>query len=435
MQNSHRENIVNQLLRRPALGAFILIFLMLALNAIFNSLASAFGFNFPYTTFLFNSNDLFADYFKVIFSYPDAGNLRIEGTSRVSKLLATYLDYNSYQGYVGLPTGSLTHFHLTPLTTFFSLINLKLMKYVNPIYLFIGMLLINIYGIYIIIREIAFCKTDKILWCLTFLICYPTLFLVTRGNLFAGITALSLIGYLILMYKGKQRYLAIALLALAVNIRPNSIIFVCALLLGKSESKVKDLLVFLAVAASFFLTALSLSNFLYADYTISNFLAGLRTYHALYVVQDNGMTYGSSLYGLLKAVFGFNAYFESASALIGAAIVATATAYYVSNKISKLSFVFNLCSAYALSSSVFADYHLLIFLAPLMCLYLQSGSSCHPLETPLRKQEMILIFFSSILLLSPKNYVFHGIASAQIIINPIILLMTSAILIAKIRVG
>jgi hypothetical protein len=72
--------MIKQISRKPAFYIFAIIFFFTALNSIFNSLLFSLGYGFPYTTFLFNPADRFADYFKGIFSYPDAANLHIEVT-------------------------------------------------------------------------------------------------------------------------------------------------------------------------------------------------------------------------------------------------------------------------------------------------------------------------------------------------------------------
>lgn len=426
-QENYRDNLISMLTQKPALLVFILIFTMVALNSIFNSLAVAVGLDFPKTTFLFAPNDLFADYFKVIFSYSGASDIQIHGV--FSTLLSSYLKNNPYHGGDSLVSGALTHFHLTPLTTLFSLLNLQLMNYITPQWLFFVLILGFFIGVYLLIIKIACSKSDRLLWFLSVLLCYPTLLAITRGNIFAGITSLALTGYLILMSKDENKFLALFLLAIAVNIRPNAIIFILALLFGKSKSKIGHVSIFFVIAGGVFFNSLYLSNYIYPDYTLTNFLSGLKSYHAMYVFSNGGLAYGSSLYGPLKVVFGATSATEISAMILTILLLAPAVWLRWGNKISNSSFIFIICSCYVLGSSVFADYHLGVFFAPLMLYYL-GGKEKPTMNLQLSdRAEYAMIYFGSVFMLVPKNYVFYRGMSAQVVLNPMaLLLVTTAIL-------
>jgi len=425
LQDIKKDNMITVLIQKPALLAFIMIFAMVALNSIFNTLAVAVGLDFPRTTFLFSPNDLFADYYKVLFSYPSASGIQINGASKLSTLLLSYLNNNPYHGVEGLVSGTLTHFHLTPFSTLFSLINLQLMRYISPQSLFFLLILVFFIGVYLLIVKITCSKFERLLWFLSVLICYPTLFIITRGNIFAGITSLALIGYLVFVSQNKNKYFALFMLAIAVNIRPNAIIFILALLLGKSRPKISSVLVFFAMAGCIFFSSLYLSNFLYPDYTLTNFLAGLKIYHASHVFGNGGLAYGSSLFGPLKVVFGATSTTEIFAMLIAILLLVPAVWLRIGNKISNSSFIFIICSCYVLGSSVFADYHLGIFLAPLILHYLD-GKEKPTMNLQLSdKAEYALIYLGSVFMLIPKNYIFYRGISAQVVLNPIALLLVS----------
>lgn len=417
--------IANELDRRPAFLIFVIIFSLTALNAIFNSIAFSLGYEFPYATFLFNPNDRFADYFKMVFSYPGAADLQIAGASRFSMLLSDYLYNNPYKGLAGLARGELTNFHLTPLTTIISLLNLKFMHYLNPVMIFVAILLLGLTVVYKFIVNISGSKLDLVFLLLSLLFCYPILFMVTRGNVFSGITFMSLLAFLVFMYQDKKRYLALILLAIAVNIRPNSIVFIFALGLCESKNLKKDIPLFLGMVASFFIASLFFSNLMYADYNIDNILSGLRIYHAQYVIGNGGLAFGSSLFSPLKAVLGYSKLIETVPIVIAGLFVVISALQLRANKISKIAFVFILCTSYVLGSAVIADYHLAVFFAPLLCMYLERGKGYFNSTSPALTKELLIVFFSSVFVLCPKNYLYIGSISGQVALNPIVLLLAS----------
>jgi hypothetical protein len=409
-------------MNQPILGIFVIIFTMVSLNAIFNSISTAMGDSFPRTTFLFNPKDLFADYFKVIFSYPEASSLVISESSILSSLLTEYLRNNPYQGINGLSAQTLTHFHNTPLSTAFALINLYLMKWIAPIWLFLLMLVGLFLSSYLIIKRVAASPYDRLFLMLSIIICYPTLFLITRGHIFSGIAFVALISYLVLIYEDRK-WLALLLLAVAVNIRPNAMIFVIALFVAPSGFKVKDSLLFLAVTSVIFIITFCLSNLLYPDYTISNFLLGLKTYHTMYVIGNGGLGFGSSLFGPIKLVFGASSVSEVSSMIFAGLFIISAIWLKTTNRITRSTFIFIICASYVLGTPVFADYHLGIFFAPLIYLYLESGKGGYIEIKHSSRVEYLVVYFTSIFMLIPKNYFYVKFTSAQVILNPIILLL------------
>ena len=125
------------LINKPAHSLFVLIYASFILNYIFCFLSVAFGAPVHNGTIIFGSYDLFADYFKVTFSYPHSFNLHL---NEASALLNSYLIENPYGGILALSQGGLTHFHLTPLSTLFSLLNLNLMHDFDPRLLFTALI-------------------------------------------------------------------------------------------------------------------------------------------------------------------------------------------------------------------------------------------------------------------------------------------------------
>ena len=407
----------NQLHLRPALLIFCCIFIMTGLNAIFNSIAFSLGYGYPYASFLFDPSDRFADYFKGIFSLPGASDLQIGGSS----LLRGYLDNNPYGGVKALTDGTLTNLHGTPLVTLIALLNLKLMHFISPWYVFCAIFFSGAVLIYALVKKIARSTLDSVLLFASLLLCYPTLFMVTRGHIYSGMTALALSIFLLCAYQNKKRFLAILLLAIAVNLKPNAIIFILALGLPGLKNIKMDVFVFTCLAACIGATSYLLANATLPDYTPENWLKAVSIYHDIYVVHNAGLAYGSSLFGPLKSLFGYGKFIEIVPLVLACLIIIFGTIQFHTNKISKSSYIFILCASYVYGSAVFADYHLLILFTPLICLYMESGIS--PLNThrPIFFSDLNIIFVSSVLLLSPKCYMYKGNISDQVLLNPLIL--------------
>lgn len=415
------------LLKTPAHAVFILIIIGLGLNSIFNSISVALGAEFPRNTFLYISTDLFADFFKWIFSYPHSFPLKIDESSI---LLNSYINQNPYNGISGLANGTLTHFHSPPLSTTISLAYLNLMNFIDPRMLYLASILIMFVTVYFFFKKYVVCKTDKSLLFLSFLLSYPTLFFITRGNIFAGIVALSLIAYLVLLHRKEHFYIAILLLAIAVNLRPNAIIFIFALLIA-DRSKIIGLICFICLSTLIFFSSLSISNILYPEYTFRHFLDGLKTYHSIYVIGNGGVAYGSSLFGAFKMMFGYVRYLEPIISLIGISVVLYASYRLIKNYLSDTAYIFILCAIYALCSSVFADYHLMVFFAPIIFLYLDNNKTPYQPTGFLARRKFEVIFFSCIFQLIPKNYYFLNEISFQVILNPLVLVFAVASLLVK----
>lgn len=407
----------NQLHLRPALLIFCCIFIMTGLNAIFNSIAFSLGYGYPYASFLFDPSDRFADYFKVIFSLPGASDLQIGGSS----LLRGYLDNNPYGDVKALTNGTLTNLHLPPLVTLIALSNLKLMHFISPWYVFCAIFFSGAVLIYALVKKIARSTLDSVLLFASLLLCYPTLFMITRGHIYSGMTALALSIFLLCAYQNNKRFLAILLLAIAVNLKPNAIIFIFALGLPGLKNIKMDVLVFACLAACIGATSYLLANAALPDYTPENWLKAVSIYHDLYVVHNAGLAYGSSLFGPLKILFGYSKFIEIVPLALACLIIIFGTIQFHTKKISKISYIFILCASYVYGSAVFADYHLLIFITPLICLYMESGISPYNTHRPIFFSDPSIIFVSSILLLTPKCYMYKGNASDQVLLNPLIL--------------
>lgn len=418
--------VLDTVITRPAVArradlagrAFRLVFAFTAANAIFNVLAGAVGLGFPHDTFLFSPADRFGDYFKFILSYPGGEGVRPTELFGLADLVAGYTRDNPYRGLEGLAAGGNTHLHVTPLTTLFALANLRTMSIVDPVALFVVVNLAIVGWLGAVFIGASVSRREAWAWIGTALLSYPMLCMLTRGNVYAGIAAVLLVQAMILSMRGHAPSLAAILLALAINIRPNAVLFALPLIGFAPAHRARTGAILAICVALIFAVSLAAAHRLYPDYTVTTFLAGLERYYRIYVQGHEGLAYGSSLYGGLTVLFGTAPGLETASALIALAIGGGAVFMLATRRIGRAAFLFLISAAYCLGSTVLADYHLLLFVAPTIGLALERAARA-PEPGPDVAPAVLL---ACCLMLSPKNYVFIGSVSWQVALNPLILL-------------
>jgi hypothetical protein len=403
----------------PLKVVFLFVFLFLSINSICNSIAAGLGYQYPLTTFLFDPNDLFADYFKTTFSFIKNQN-EIHSFEDLPDLLKNYFLANPYKSSItSLYNGELTNLHGTPISQLFAITNVYIIKYINPIYIFIILNILFILFGYLTLKKLVFSNYDRAIMMIIFIISYPFLFYFTRGH-FYSIALVILIANFLINIKNNKPTSALLFLALAVNIRFNSAIFLAYIFFmeGSIILKIKNTIIFSAFTIIIFISSLFIDESLYPLYNFSNFIEAVKNYHQLYVVGDAGFSFGSSLFGMLKYFYGFNNFIEALPLVISMLPVLFILMPKVISKYSESSFIYLICAAFALSTPVFADYYLSVFFIPLLFLYNSKW------EDEKFKSINFCILISCILLISPKNYYFFEMTSIQMFINPIILLVS-----------
>ena len=186
------------------------------------------------------------------------------------------------------------------------------------------------------------------------------------------------------------------------------------------------MLKYISLSIGIFFVSLFFAHKMYTPYTLTHFLMAVKTYRENYIVGDAGFAYGSSLAGGFKFMFGYNWITEVLALLMPLVMLLITSIGYLKNRIDTSSFIFLVCSIYCLATSVFADYYLGIFIAPIICLYLYkkpfSGfSKVHYVQ-----------FGVCILMLVPKNYIYTlGGVSYQVLLNPTLLSLSFFIVLSQ----
>jgi len=389
------------------IAGFLIIFILTAINAIFYSIGYAFSIKVG--TYIY-TGDYLADLYKVTLSYPKARGLIESGgltfPDILSPLLNVYYKY-TYLGKEGLSIDQLTHFHLPPLTT--ALVFLLLNGF--SIFGFIGTtlaLLAATFGLIIFSSKLAIeNKIDAYLFSMLIFISYPFIFLIQRGNFFAFFSFVFILFAILGLKKGKV-LLPILLIALAINIRPNLVIYVTLLYFWPTRSFSRPVIA-IVISLLIFITTLALDTHIYPDYTLYNFQRGLEIYNTLFVTGDWGFGYSSSLFTLSKfltKILGIK--LITIYAINFQIVFTTLTGIYIfwlyfKKSVCSTSFVFLITALSMLGTPIFADYHLLLFTIPAILVLMDQANKDGQNEQKTKINS--IIFFTCCLMLSPLNYI------------------------------
>lgn len=393
------------------LGAF--------LNAFYNLIATSLGFGFPLNTFLFVADDVFADYFKVVLSFPGLPIPSLDG----SDLLTNYYRNNPYGSLVALEAGSLTHFHHPPLNEFIFIISRQIAPLVSlwGLYLFFISLWIVPLAWYVL-KFIGERKLGFLIM-LAFLLSYPCLMSITRGNVGSGIVSAALVVAILLSVRDKHPILTAVLIAVAVNVKPNAAVFMALFFYSYTFKRGAGYaLLAIILSALIFSVFMYASGLLYPDYTIHTFEKSLINYYNIYVKGGAGLAYGSSGLGMFKLISiiigtDVSPIIEFAVPSLSLFFILSSVVLHRVGLLSKIAGFFILTASYVLASGVFGDYHLMVLLA-FIVLYSNQLVRYKSLDV-----NDIVILSVALLLMIPKNYIFFGPYSAQVAINPFLLLL------------
>lgn len=392
-----------------------IVLTLFATNTLFNLVARAFGLHWPYSTFLFAPTDLFGDFFKAALGFPGGDMVRPSHFLGLHDRIARAAAFRPYPGIAALAAEPLNPLQMMPLTMTYYLLEVRAMRLLDPAAVFLGSALAVIAGYVCVVLRGARSRHLAERWLRLGLLSYPMLMVLTRGNLQAGVTALLIVQAMLCAAERKRPVTTAVLLAIAVNIRPNAILFGLPMLLLFADARWR---VFAATGVAGVLTlaaSAAAAHALFPDYTISSFGSGLRVYYQVYVIDDLGLWYGSSLFGGLKLMFGYHAGMDTGATVAALALLVAGLATFWRGRLTITAMVFVTACAYCLATPVIADYHLLCFVAvPMLAAR----------EPRIGRIEWIAVIAAS-LLLSPKNYIFFGEYSLQIVLNPAIMLAAS----------
>lgn len=407
--------------------SFAVVAFGLAANLLFNLLMSARGFGYPYDNFMADPVDRFADFLKVALGYAGPAVHSLDPGWGLDRNMALF--HRQVASYAGTP---INHYHMLPTSTLIAIGLRQMIAAVDP-----GWALVITFGTMLAVLAGVAAGTaplsrDRGWMAATALIAYPTVFAVDRGHLYSLICGTALIaGAWRSLKLGRGDWTSVLLFALALNIRPNAALIPLALFLFRKGWTVADGLKLAVATIAIFAGGMFLAHLLYPAYSLAAFRGGLDDYSKLYLIREFGQAFNSSLFGALRALFGFSAwtFLLPIGIAVGLFVAGCATAWR--RPVPDAAMMFVVLSAYALGSQVFGDYHLVPFLLPIALVARGAGG------------DRVLgwtIFAASCAVLIPKNYIFHLRPdgpdwSWQVVINPVTLLVASVIVLVRLRTG
>lgn len=404
--------------RSIIMRVFIAVMLIFVFHCLYNISHRDLGY--PYNTFLFNSKDRFADHTKAILSFPVRESV---DPSNWPKLFKSYYYSNNYKGVEGLATGEMTNVAGLPFRTFVALIWGQILKVIGPVaeFLLAGAVYIGLAIMVAMSVTRVLHQRLAVFGLLT--LSYPALMVLDRGNFDAGFAGICIIMFFVQLARGKD-VLSLIALALAINMRPNLavlVIMVGGFYWAEKLRMVKYGILLGLATIGIFCASLLGANLIYPDYTLDNFLKGVAIYNQLYGLDNAGLAYGSSLVGGFKmlgympnGIYAAN--YGALASLLALTWLAAMMRKVTFTECAYLSIIYAL-----LFSHILADYHLIIFVVPVLLAAATNNR--------LTDKGNWLLVLVTILLLAPKNTGFiEGNISYQVIINPALMLAAIAII-------
>jgi hypothetical protein len=379
------------------------MFFLVLIASFFNTIATSLGLGYPYNTFLFLPDDVFADFFKVM----DA-----------LKIVKTWPGVNPYQQ-IGIN-------HMPP----FAISIYVCMAYSIK---FLGFTkataysLIFVLPLLILLLQSSFFSNKSRYWFLI-LFSYPVLIVLTRGN----VAILVFVSLAFFILRIENIVLSMLFLAVAASLKITPVIFIIYFLVYNLNNWKK-----LLGGLAFFVLFIAVINYVAVQLvsatvspTVYNplyFFSAIGKYENIYIEEFQGLGYGSSFYMAFRFVvhlldeytrFGFFKFLLNTKPLIinFAVLVMLMGLYLYRFSIEKLkAFILNrdhilkvVSIIFVLFTPVTADYYLTILILPLLFIRFEH------FKLPER------IFY--LLVLIPKNYFFYHLISLQVFINPLLLL-------------
>ena len=353
----------------------------------------------------FIEEDRYADFAKIIFSFSHIFSLENLKFLNVPESWISDLSYIE----VFNSTGANGTMSLPPITIIILTISAYIVKFIGINYTIVYKTVILLIVLFLLIKLIEKLKESPNL--IFILFSFPFLFLIDRGNIWAAVSGIFLF-FLFKSFISKNTLsnLDLAYFILASSFRPNYLVFGLLFLYRKD---VKDSFIeffkigilYTFVNSIFF----SIAVRIFPDYSFENFMFMVSKYSEGEIRFD---TWNSSLHGLIynlysRFIVGADLIYSESDDnfikqfILGPNLNLVIFIFYLSvlflayiklknQEIDVISFLIVLCSFTAITTSPFADYHLIIFIFLFFLIY--------DLQYESKVQSINLILLSLILL-------------------------------------
>ncbi|MFC7536566.1 hypothetical protein ACFQPG_04210 [Sphingomonas sp. GCM10030256] len=403
--------------------AFALVAAAVLANLLYNLLMEHWGHAFPYNTFVHAPEDRFGDFFKMAMGYPGPTIHSAASIWHLDQLFPRWTEELER-----LKGSRFNHFHMLPVSTLLGLGIRGLLPLVEPLLLFLAVAGLAAAALAWTTAREAPAGPGRLFVGLLALGCYPALFAFDRGHLFSVITAVGVIGGTLRSLRmGRADAVAIALFAVAINIRPNAGVVPLALFLAGRGWRFRDMVILGCATAGLFVLGFAAAHAAYPAYTPESWRQGMSDYVGVFIVSGFGQAYNSSLYGALLAMYGPQEWTRIVPLLVGAALFGAVLLAARRRRLPDSALLFVVLAVYATTSQVFADYHLLVFLIPVVLLA-REGRMTGESDWP--------VLLGACFVLAPKNYLFFGVDipfpwSLQVVLNPLVMVTVSLLVILR----
>jgi len=375
--------------------------------------------------------DLFGDFFKPLFAYEP--NRYFDFDSEQYLLIGDYFEITANCCTAQFEQGIPSIFLLTPLSSYIYLALGKILGALGiKIFLFFCVFLIFAF-LGILYSSIGIRRHSGLIF-LLLLTSYPFLFLMQRGHILSLIVFTSLVGAVLFLRRGKIGW-ALILFSIAVNVRPNLLIFLPIFYFWPTRSAFRLSLI-VALSVYIFFRSYFAVNEIFPDYTLENWLKDIDHFHNLYLIGPGGSGFNSSLFGLIKQwmlvvdpglmgdlseerVLNRTVYHllkedmaalkeklikvSSVTVIFGIILAGLASALYFFQRrgFGATSLIFCLCSASMLGTPIHGDYYLVIFFLSIFMLLQEAEAAA---SEPSASQKSLVILLSSALVISSLNF-------------------------------
>ena len=350
-----------------------------------NQLAIGVGAAFPWTSFLFYSQDVFADSIKLTASYrsflrPDLRWIAPSGwLEPLYELFNSYVQNPVYGDNPIAASTTLTHFMLPPLTQLFFIVSARLLSVFDPlIFLLFSLAVVALpalMAIGICYRRDPELRGEVACLCL---ISYPFIFALTRGHPIA-IASGALIMLSATCYGLENKKAAVLLSIVAVSFRPNLFPITVFYLISDCRIRLRErfgnLAGYAVVGLAWTFLLYKIVHHLYPSYNVASFLEGY-SYYSRGEEEANGFAgIGSSLYGaqrVLLATLGLYGpvaplILKKLNLIVGLVFSLLIAIDCSLGRTTRIRGLFLTILAVLIETPLLADYHLIPFLALFVC--------------------------------------------------------------------
>jgi len=378
--------ILAHALYRP--GRLLLVMLgALAIRALGDDLWAASSGD--HASMFFAADDRYADFIKVALSYQDifaqtlASKAYLHHWPTIFRLYLLDNPYDLSPDNLSAPEAlaNITNLHLPPFATLLYTGCAHLIAASNPLVamaVFWGAYLAGGWTVAGMARR-HFGVSCAAGWFIRFAVLgsYPVLWMLNRGNLAGGYSALFTLGWLATAVSGRRRAWGWLALALAVNLRPEPALLVLIELLGTGTlpTRLARMAIPGAIAVAIAAIAFPIAHALYPLYTLPNVAKGLTIYHYRYIVSDMGDEWNASLFLWAKGVLFLMDYRPRYSDTVahvlevaGLAAILLAAWGAAARRIGRAELVYVLTALPAMFVPVYSYYHIVAFTAAIVLL-------------------------------------------------------------------